>query len=177
MAGDGLLLYLLMSAGVILLAYAAMRYLALWQHGRMQGRRMRILEVLPVGRDRQLLLIAVGQEVLLVGTSPGGTHLVHRVADPAAVAELLSEEGAAAPGSPQPFPQALPAAGDLLQRLQPGGGLGRWLSGLIGRGSGAALDAAPIGTDSVVRDAEASIQANLDRMRQALKRDPGGDDR
>lgn len=64
------------------LAMAAVAYGAMRLAGRLtlpaaQGRRLQVLEALPLGRDRALFLVRVGEDVLLVGSAPGGVALVH----------------------------------------------------------------------------------------------------
>lgn len=86
-----LLVYLLGSLLVIALAFVAVRWLARWQLQFTRGRRMRVLEGLAVGRDRHLLLVQVGQEILLLGSTDGSIRLIHRIDDPALVAEWLAE--------------------------------------------------------------------------------------
>jgi len=89
--GEGLWLFLLASLLVIGLTYAAVRLVGNWQISTTRGRRLRVLEGVPLGRDRSLLLVAVGQELLVVGSSPQGVQLVHRISDPAAAAALLEQ--------------------------------------------------------------------------------------
>jgi len=89
--GDGLWLFLLASLLVIGLTYAAVRLVGSWQINTTRGRRLRVLEGVPVGRDRSLLLVAVGQELLVVGSSPQGVQLVYRISDPRAAAALLEQ--------------------------------------------------------------------------------------
>lgn len=85
----GLLTFLLASAAVITLAYLASRLLGNWQVGHARGRRIRVVEGVALGRDHRLLLVAVGKEALVVGTSPNGVNLVHHVADENHARELL----------------------------------------------------------------------------------------
>ncbi|MEW8976787.1 MAG: flagellar biosynthetic protein FliO [Symbiobacterium sp.] len=90
--GAALLLRLLVGAIlVIVLALVAVRWLARWQFQFSRGRRMRVLEGLAVGRDRYLLLVQVGQEVLLLGATDGSIQLLQRFDDPALVAEWTAE--------------------------------------------------------------------------------------
>lgn len=94
----GLLTFLVMSALVIVLAYVSLRYVGAWQLRQTKGRRMRVLEGVPAGRDRHLLLVAVGKEVLLLGSGPGGVSLVHKLPE-AESAAMLAEPEPAAPES------------------------------------------------------------------------------
>lgn len=119
--GDGLWLFLLASLLVIGLTYAAARLVGSWQISTTRGRRLRVLEGVPVGRDRSLLLVAVGQELLVVGSSPQGVQLVHRISDPAAAAALLEQAvqepgGHAASDSDSRIRQHLETMRELLSR-------------------------------------------------------------
>lgn len=96
---SGSLIYFLAASLLVIgLTYAASRTLGRWQTTHAKGRRLRVLEGLPVGRDRSLLLVAVGKELLVVGTGPGGITLVHQVTDPELAAEV-SKPGETSPGA------------------------------------------------------------------------------
>lgn len=97
---EGLLVFLLGSLLVIGLALVATRWLARWQFQATRGRRMRVLEGLAIGRDRHLLLVQVGKEVLLLGSAEGGVNLVHRVDDPELIAQWLAEPTPERPAVP-----------------------------------------------------------------------------
>jgi flagellar biogenesis protein FliO len=94
----GLTLFLAASLLVIGLTYGASRMLGSWQAFQTRGRKLRVLEGVAVGKDRSLLLVAVGKEVMVVGASPGGIQMVHQVTDAETVAELLT--GAPVEGAP-----------------------------------------------------------------------------
>lgn len=91
-SGGSLLLFLTASLLVIGLTYGASRLLGQWQVKRGAGRRMRVLEGVPAGRDRSLLLVAVGKEVLVIGSSGAGFTTLHRVTDPADLQEMLAAQ-------------------------------------------------------------------------------------
>jgi len=94
LAGGGtgsLFLYLFGALLVIALSFVTVRWLSRWQLQLTRGRRMRVLEGLAVGRDRYLLLVQVGQEILLLGSTEGSIRLIHRIDDPDLVAEWLAE--------------------------------------------------------------------------------------
>ena len=102
---DGLWVFLLASLGVIGLTYGASRLVGQWQAIQFRGRRLRVLEGVPLGRDRSILLVAVGKEVLVVGASSAGISLVHQVTDAEAAASLLAPQAeVAAAASPRPLP-------------------------------------------------------------------------
>lgn len=87
---SGLLTFLSLSLGVILLAYYLLPYLGHWQRSQNRGRRLKVLEGVPIGRDRYLILAAVGKQVMVLGSSANGVRLVHRLSE-AEAAELLAE--------------------------------------------------------------------------------------
>jgi flagellar biogenesis protein FliO len=95
-----LLYFLIASLVVIFLTAGASRMVGRWQRVQTKGRRMRVLEGVSVGKDRSLLLVAVGQEVLVVGAGPAGISLVHRIEDPEAAAALSAPEAAEGPDAP-----------------------------------------------------------------------------
>ncbi len=94
--GNGMLTFVLASVAVIALAWVASRMLSNWQSVQSRGRRLRVLEGVAVGKDRSLMLVAVGKEVLVVGASQQGINLVHKVEDPVAAQELLAQAPAEA---------------------------------------------------------------------------------
>lgn len=76
--GDGTFLSLVWAllaiCAVLLGAYWFTRHVVgrLPVAGRLRGRRIRVLEQVPVGRDQKLLLVQVGDQVHLIGTAQGG---------------------------------------------------------------------------------------------------------
>lgn len=98
-AGGTLLWFLLASLAVIGLAFFATRALTRWQGFQSKGRRLRVLEGVPVGRDRYLMLVAVGKDLLVVGSSEGSISLVHRIEDPEAFLAQSVEMPAQAEGN------------------------------------------------------------------------------
>lgn len=92
--GGGLVMFLIASLAVIGLALLFTRMMSRWNVIQNRGRRLKVLEGVAIGKDRQLLLVTVGKEVLVVGSSDGGVSLVHKVADPEG---LLGENWEQAP--------------------------------------------------------------------------------
>lgn len=118
-SGTGsLLVYLLASLLVIALAFVTVRWLARWQFQFTRGRRMRVLEGLAVGRDRHLLLVQVGQEILLLGSTEGSIRLIHRIDDPELVAEWLAESRPERDWGPTSFAGAEGAVRANLERMR-----------------------------------------------------------
>lgn len=68
---------------IIGLAYWAARFVALRGGSFSGGRRMEILDQLPLGRDQRVVLAQVGERYLLLGATPAGITLL---------AELTGEE-------------------------------------------------------------------------------------
>lgn len=101
-AGSNLFTFILASVVVIALAYIASRLLGNWQTVQSRGRRLRVLEGVPIGKDRSIYLVAVGKEVLVLGSSPSGVNLVHKVEDEGLLPDLLSDstETCSPQGSP-----------------------------------------------------------------------------
>lgn len=95
----GLVMFLIASLAVIGLALLFTRFMARWQVIQNRGRRLKVLEGVAIGKDRQLLLVAVGKEVLVVGASDGGVSLVHKIEDPES---LLGEQWEQAPEFERP---------------------------------------------------------------------------
>ncbi len=97
--------FLLLFGLVLILTYVTTRLLG----GRLgasagPGRVMRVLEVLPVGRERSLLLVEVAGRFLLIGAGADAFTLLAELDDPrdlAVVAEAVARK---------PMPVGLPAA-------------------------------------------------------------------
>lgn len=117
MGGDGLFTFLLMSGLVIVLAYVVLRYFGNWQMKMARGRRMRVLEGLPLGRDRQLLLVAVDNEILVLGSTPNGVNLVHRLPDGDSE-PLLTETAATQSAEKKSFPDFESSIRESLARMR-----------------------------------------------------------
>lgn len=88
--GTGILTFLTASVTVIALTYFASRWLSSWQSVQRNGRRLRLLDGMQIARDRNLLVVAVGKDVLVLGTSSNGVNLLYRL-DEAAADEMLSD--------------------------------------------------------------------------------------
>jgi flagellar biogenesis protein FliO len=155
-SGGSLLLFLTASLLVIGLTYGASRMLGSWQAIQTRGRKLRVLEGVAVGKDRSLLLVAVGKEVLVVGASAGGIHMVHQVMDAETVAELLKP-------TPPPLETSVPGLPNALSALP------KALAALSAR-----LPAAPSAPAPGGEKLEASVRAHLNRMRGLLGRPGGG---
>ncbi|MCG0237983.1 MAG: flagellar biosynthetic protein FliO [Firmicutes bacterium] len=107
-------LYLLLFGLVVSLAYLVPRLLGQGFGGVARGRRIRVVEVLPVGRDRALILVEVAGQYLLIGSGPQGLTCLATFADPDAIARLEAEPG---PGSPGPGPGGRSPGTDPFRRV------------------------------------------------------------
>lgn len=124
-----LIMFLFASLAVIVLAVLVTRGLSQWTAFQTRGRRLRVLEGVPVGRNRHLLLVAVGKDVLLIGSAEGGITLVHTVPDPEALLGPGWDEAPQPQASPVPsvVAGAESAVRDHLEKMRsllrrPGGG-------------------------------------------------------
>lgn len=94
---------------VVALAYWTARYLGGQWGFRARGRWLRVVEALPLGRDRAVLLVDVAGRILLVGVGPHGFQVLLHLDDPAAVAQIraMAPPHAPAEGPGAPFRQVL----------------------------------------------------------------------
>jgi flagellar biosynthetic protein FliO len=105
-------------AVVLLLAWLSTRLVGARMSGAGRGRLIRVLEHVPAGRDRSLLLVAVGGKIHLVGATADQISLLDTVADPEAVSRLLAQ----VPADQNPLGLALPASfRDVLEKMRTGG--------------------------------------------------------
>jgi len=96
--GAELLRVVLSLAGIV-----AMIFIAGWLTRRAQarvrpgGRKIRVIETMPVGVKEKVMLMEVGGTQLLVGASPSGLRTLHVLATP------IVEDAPASPMAPQSF--------------------------------------------------------------------------
>jgi flagellar protein FliO/FliZ len=96
--GAELLRVVLSLAGIV-----AMIFVAGWLTRRAQarvrpgGRKIRVIETMPVGVKEKVMLMEVGGTQLLVGASPSGLRTLHVLATP------VVEDAPASPVAPQSF--------------------------------------------------------------------------
>lgn len=96
--GAELLRVVLSLAGIV-----AMIFVAGWLTRRAQarvrpgGRKIRVIETMPVGVKEKVMLMEVGGTQLLVGASPSGLRTLHVLATP------IVEDASASPAAPQSF--------------------------------------------------------------------------
>lgn len=84
---------------VLVLAWLTTRLLGYKSFGAMRGRMVRVLEHVPAGRDRSILLLEVGGRLYLVGATAEQISLLDAIEDPAAIEQIMAQvpSGAAAP--------------------------------------------------------------------------------
>ena len=88
------LLSLLLVVGIIVLLSFLLKKINL--QARTGSGAVRILTVVPLGAKDRLLLVAVGEEQLLLGASPGGVqklHTLNKPIDPSLGREPAAEQG------------------------------------------------------------------------------------
>lgn len=100
--GAELLRVVLSLAGIV-----AMIFVAGWLTRRAQarvrpgGRKIRVIETMPVGVKEKVMLMEVGGTQLLVGASPSGLRTLHVLATP------IAEDAPASAATPQSFRDVL----------------------------------------------------------------------
>lgn len=82
--GTGEVLRVVVSLAVVLALVVGVGWLTRRMQGRVgpAGRRLRCVESLAVGNKQRVLLIQVGTQQLLVGSSGGGLKTLHVLAEP-----------------------------------------------------------------------------------------------
>lgn len=88
------LLSLVLVVGIIILLSFLLKKINL--QARTGSGAVRILTVVPIGAKDRLLLVAVGEEQLLLGSSPGSVQKLHTLSKPidtSSNSELAAEEG------------------------------------------------------------------------------------
>jgi flagellar biosynthetic protein FliO len=103
---------------VVFLAWLTTRLLGQhWGAGPRRGRVLSIREQVPVGKDRSIALVEVGDRLYLVGATAQGITLLDLITDPALIAQVRAATPPVPPLALGRLVQSFPA---LLQR-----GLGR----------------------------------------------------
>lgn len=100
---------------VIVLAWFTTRFVGLRMGGAVRGRSLRVLEHVPAGRDRSVMLLEVGGRVYLVGSTAQQVTLLDAIDDPDVIDRIMKEapDPALNPLSmalPQPFQELLARA-------------------------------------------------------------------
>lgn len=105
---------------VLVLAWLTTRLLGYRTFGAMRGRMVRVLEHVPAGRDRSIMLLEVGGRLYLVGATAEHISLLDAIDDPAVIERILAQ---APSGAPAPLGVALPESfRETLERLRGGSG-------------------------------------------------------
>ena len=94
---------LLVIAAVLALAYLFTRYVAgrlTLGTGRARGRHISVLEQIPVGKDQKLIVAKVGEDIYLLGATPGSITCLRRMTGEEAEAWTQAQppQDPAAPG-------------------------------------------------------------------------------
>lgn len=83
-------LSLLLVIAIALIVAHLLRRLQARASGR--GQRLRLLESVPVGMKEKVVLLAVGEQQVLLGVAPGSVRLLQRLEQPLAPPETASVE-------------------------------------------------------------------------------------
>jgi len=106
-----------LAAPIVLLAGLAAAALVLKRRRHPAGRRVEVLETTSLGPKRSLVLARLGDELLLLGASEAGIHLLHT--RPAALGRAAEPELDALPvAEPEPRRETPPTLGGLVARLR-----------------------------------------------------------
>ncbi|MFR8069378.1 MAG: flagellar biosynthetic protein FliO [Clostridium sp.] len=70
---------LLLMAGIIAAAWGASRFLGRKFGVPSSGKKIQVLEQVPLGTDRSLLLVRCGGRIYLLGSSQAGIHMIDRI--------------------------------------------------------------------------------------------------
>jgi hypothetical protein len=161
----GTLWYLTAMALVAALAWAVARWLGRYAGGQSPGRRLQALEVLPLGRDRSVILLRAVDRLLLVGAGPQHCNLLADLG-PAMTGDVARAAGPMVPAPPAASAGAPPGSGGrgpaagtfqgLLASLLPGG------SPMAGDRVPSAAAGACTGLLSRLHRAAARLQALMD---------------
>jgi flagellar biogenesis protein FliO len=114
------LLYALFLFGLVLvLAWLSTRLVGYRMGLGTRGRMVRVLEQVPAGRERMIMLLEVGGRIYLVGSTSDQISLIDAIDDPAVIERLLAH---APEAEAHPLPGALPVSfRDLLAKVRPFG--------------------------------------------------------
>lgn len=135
---------------VLVLAWLSTRLVGYRMGAAMRGRMVRVLEQVPVGRDRSVVVLEVGGRLYLVGATAQQVTLIDAIDDPDTISRLLAQ-------AQQPDTPLAAALGgsfrEVLDRIRGGG--------KSAPGSQEPSSAAPLGTPDAER-----LQEQLDRLRR-----------
>ncbi|HWI51243.1 MAG TPA: flagellar biosynthetic protein FliO [Symbiobacteriaceae bacterium] len=84
-----------------------------------RGRMVRVLENVPAGRDRSIMLLEVGGRIYLVGSTGERISLIDAIEDPEVIERLMAQTP---PVQPNPLEAMIPASfRDVLSKVRGGG--------------------------------------------------------
>lgn len=157
-----LLQFFFLAAVVAVLAWLTTRFVGTRMGAASRGRPMRVLQHIPAGRDRSILLLEIGGRLYLIGATANQVSLLDAIGEPETVSRIMSEVPdtdslALGPMLPGAFNDLL---GKALQRLP--------ANLRPGRGPDSALSPAPGEPES--GQAEAPDAGESDRLREQIER-------
>jgi flagellar biogenesis protein FliO len=92
---------------VLALAWAATRFVGLRMGAPARGRLLRVLEHVPAGRDRSILLLEVSGRLYLVGATGQQIQLLDAIEDPETIRRIMES----VPATPEnPLGELIPAS-------------------------------------------------------------------
>lgn len=94
LAKAGLALAVLLPVAVWITRFYAVKSSGLWT-GLRHGGLVRVLDVVPLGPQRSLAVVAVAGRVLVVASTPQSVSVLLEIDDPAEVSQLLAGAGVA----------------------------------------------------------------------------------
>ncbi|HPL53064.1 MAG TPA: flagellar biosynthetic protein FliO [Bacillota bacterium] len=88
----GILYFLFMSAVILAAAYYVTKYLSRKGFNRGKNKNLKIIESVPLGIDKSLLLIKVGEQYMLIGNSQKNIFLLSEIDKEKLLVGDISEE-------------------------------------------------------------------------------------
>lgn len=103
---------------VLVLAWLSTRLVGARFGLAMRGRLIRVLEHVPAGRDRSIMLLEVGGRLYLVGATAERISLLDAINDPAVMQRVMEQ---VPPGDANPLAAALPGSfKEMLEKVRGG---------------------------------------------------------
>lgn len=143
-----LLQFLFLFSLVVALAWLTTRFVGTRVGATMRGSSLRVIQHIPAGRDRSIMLLEAGGRVYLLGITAHQVTLLDAIEDPSVIGRIL--ERAPAPGE-NPLQQILPSSfADVLKKV----------AGRPHSGSSAAQESLPNSAEI------GRLQEQIERLRQ-----------
>lgn len=157
--GDFLMLLeaVLLFGLVLGLAWLSTRLLGYRMGLATRGRMVRVLENVPAGRDRSIMLLEVGGRIYLVGSTSDRISLIDAIDEPEVIERVMAQ---VPPEQPNPLDTVIPASfRDVLAKVR-----------LPGRAQ-AEASANPGAAPADAAASEERLKQQLERLRQLQEKD------